>query len=149
MCMPDGLRFKKNLPNPSCKTLHTFCITKEDGSRLYGSVLTFYELTTDVKVINSFESFQTKYLEKRRTHLQANQDYNFSISKDTLYAPKCLCFVTSQPIFDCLKMYLEQLYAVTISQTSSELPVECYLYNLLYEVNLPPPGKSLRFMGEL
>ncbi len=116
---------------------------------MYGSVLTFYELTTDLKVINSFEAFQSKFLEKRRTHLHTSQDCNFSIAKDTLYAPKCLCFVTSQPIFQCLKAYLEQLYAVTVSCTASELPVECYLYNLLYEVTLPTPGKTLRFAGEL
>ena len=149
LCMPDGFRFKKNLPDPSLKTHHTFCITKEDGSRLYGSVLTFYELTTDLKVINSFESFQSKYLEKRRTHLHTSQDCNFSIAKDTLYAAKCLCFVTSEPIFQCLRAYLEQLYAVTVNRTTSELPVECYLHNLLYEVTLSAPGKSLRFMGEL
>lgn len=146
--MPDGLKFKKNLQDPHQKNLHTFCITKEDGSRMYGTVLTYHELTTDLKVVNSFEAFQSKYLEKRRTQLHSNQDYNFSINEDRLYAPKCLCFVTSEPIFQPMKAYLEQLFAMTVGRVHSELPVECYLHNLLYEVCLPEPGKSLRFMGE-
>lgn len=146
--MPDGLRFKKNLENPSQKHIHTFCITKENGSRVYGTVLTYYELTTDLKILNSFEAFQSKYLENRRIQLHFNQDYNFSRAVDKLYVPKCLCFVTSEPIFQSLKMYLRQLYAMSIGGIPSELPIECYLYNLLYEVSLPSPGKTLRFTGE-
>ena len=147
--MPDGLKFKKNLKDPHQKTTHTFCITKENGSRTYGTVLTYHELTTDPKITNSFEAFQSKYLEKRKTPLPSNQDYNFSITEDRLYAPKCLCLVTSSPVFQPLKAYLEQLFAVTVERTRSELPVECYLYNLLYEVSMPGPSKTLHFMGEL
>jgi hypothetical protein len=148
--MPEGLRFRKNLQDPHThhKTTHTFCITREDGSRMYGTVLTYYELTTDLMVINSFEAFQSKFLEKQRTKLHTNQDYNFSVAKDRLYAPKCLCFLTSAPIFQPLKAYLEQLFAITMGDVRSDLPVECYLYNLLYEVSLPDPGRTLRFNGE-
>lgn len=146
--MPDGLKFRKNLTDPHHKSVHTFCITKEDGTRTYGVVLTYYELTTDLKVTNSFEAFQSKYLEKRRIQLHTNQDFNFSISEDKLYAPKCLCLVASEPVFQPLKAYLEQLFAVTVGRVHSELSVECYLYNLLYEVSLPDPGTTLHFVGE-
>lgn len=147
--MPDGLKFRKNLKDPRHKTIHTFCITKENGQRLYGTVLTYHEHITDLKVINSFEAFRSKYLEKRKIQLHSNEDYNFSITEDKLYAPKCLCFVTGEPIFQPLKAYLEQLFAITVEHTPSEFPVECYLHNLLYEVCLPGPGRTLRFMGEI
>lgn len=146
--MPDGLRFIKNLKDVTQKHIHTFCITKENGLHLYGTSLTYYELTTDIKILNSFEAFQSKYLEDIKIRLHANQDYNFSRAKDKLYAPKSLCFVTPLPIFCPLKVYLEQLYAITMTTTSSELPVASYLFNLLYEVTLPRPGKSLKFKGK-
>ncbi len=146
--MPDGLKFKKNLNAPSDKAIHTFCITRENGSRIYGTVLTFYEQTTNLKIINSFEAFQSKYLENRTIQLHTKQDINFTRSKDRLYAPKCLCLVTLEPIFQPLKRYLEQLYAITVGGLSGDLPLECYLFNLLYEVTLPPPGGDLRFMGQ-
>lgn len=146
--MPDGLRFKKNLQDPSHKYIHTFCITREDGQRLYGTSLTYYKLTTDVQILNNFESLQNKYYQKVKVRLNTSKD-NFSRGKDQLYAPKCLCFVTTLPIFRPLKMYLEQLYAVTVGQVSCELPVASYLYNILYEISPPSPGKILKFKGEL
>ena len=147
LCMPDGLRFTKNLTDLTQKHIHTFCITKGNGLHLYGTSLTYYELTTDVKILNSFEAFQSKYLENIRIQLHSKQDYSFSRTKDKLYAPKCLCFITPLPIFCPLKVYLEQLYAITVSQTPSELPVASYIFNLLYEVTLPSPGKTLLFKG--
>lgn len=163
MCMPDGLRFKKNLEDPlSHKSTHTFCITKENGSRTYGTVLAYYERTTDLKLINSFEALQTKYLERRcpltQPHITSKQqDHDFSIATDTLHAPKCLCLVTTAPaVFRPLRAYLEQLHAVALRRVSSsslssseQLPLESYLYNLLYEVPLPGPGKTLHFVGPL
>ena len=146
--MPDGLRFKKNLAHPDYKTVHTFCITKEDGTRLYGTVLTYHEEITNLKILNSFEAFQSKYLDKINVQLYSNQKYDYSRTVDKLYVPKCLCFVTLEPIFQPLKVYLEQLYAVTVGQVHTELPLECYLYNILYEVLTPTPGKSLKLTGK-
>ncbi len=146
--MPDGLRFKKNLQDPAHKCIHTFCITRENGQQLYGSCLTYYELVIDVQLLNNFESLQNKYYQKFKARVNTGKD-NFSKGKDQLYAPKSLCFVTPLPIFRPLISYLEQLWTVTVGKVSCDLPVESYLFNILYEVSPPSPGKLLKFKGEL
>jgi len=144
--MPDGLRFKKNLQDSAQKYIHTFCITKENGHHIYGTALTYYELVNDVQTLNTFEALQSKYLQKIKVQLNSS-NCNFSREKDKLYVPKCLCFVTPLPVFRPLKVYLEQLHAVTVDQVSCELPVVSYLYNILYELYPPSPGKILKFKG--
>ena len=146
--MPDGLRFKKNLQDSTQKYIHTFCITKENGHHIYGTSLTYYELTTDAQTLNTFEALQNKYLQKIKVRLSSS-NCNFSREKDKLYVPKCFCFVTAQPIFRPLKVYLDQLHAVMVDQVSCELPAVCYLYNILYELSPPSPGKILKFKGML
>ena len=153
LCMPDGLTFKKNLHDLHHGDFHSFLITRENGTRAYGSVLLFYELVQDTKVQNVLESIQTKYRESRRPGTNIEEDSFFNRAEDKLYASKCICFVTVQPIFRPLRAYLEQLYAIETakdkSMVSAELPLESYLYNILYEVSLPPPGKTVRFSGPL
>ena len=150
--MPDGLTFKKNLQDLH-GAFHSFLITRENGTRVYGSVLLFYELVQDTKVQNMLESMQTKYRESRRPGTNIEEDSFFNRADDKLYTSKCICFVTAKPIFRPLQAYLEQLYAVTTSSDKSqllaELPLESYLYNILNEVPLPSPGKTVRFSGPL
>ena len=147
--MPEGLIIKKNLEDPSYKFFHSFLITRENGTRAYGSVLTFYEPVEDTRVVNTLESLQAKYRQSRKAPINLDERNCFDRSTDKLYVSKCLCFLTSRPIFRPCEAYLEQLYAVTMGGRSvSELPVESYLYNLLYEVPMPTPGKSVKFYGE-
>ena len=77
-----------------------------------------------------------------------HEDY-FNREEDGLYALKCVCLVTSQPIHRPCRAFLEQLYAVTAGNHTAPLSIESYLFNLLYEVNLPEPGKFLRISGPL
>ena len=146
--MPEGLLFKKNIKDPTKPTFHTFLITRENGTHSYGNVLTFHERIKDTKTLNILESLQQKYVEKRRISLGSDQEYSFSRGVDHLYTPKCLCFLTSEPVHRPFEAYLEQLYAVTVgSKHMADLPVESYLYNVLFEVPMPAPGKSVKFSG--
>lgn len=45
------------------------------------------------------------------------------------------------------RAYLRQLHAITIGKETAALPVESYLYNLLFEVPMPSPGKTVNFSG--
>ena len=147
LCMPEGLVFKKNLPDPSTSTFHTFLVTRENGTHSYGNVLTFHEPVKNAKILNVLESLQQKYIEKKRVPISSEAGYCFSRDKDQLYSPKCLCLITSEPIHEPFKVYLKQLYAVTVGRQVTPLPVESYLYNLLFEVPMPSPGKQVKFSG--
>ena len=150
MCMPDGLVFRKNLVAPEAlKFFHSFLITRENGTNSYGCALTFYEEVRDTRTLNTLESLQSTYRERRRIiSLNSEQEKYFVRSQDKLFANKCLCFVTSKPIVQPCQAFLEQLYAVATGKQAVDLPLESYLYNVLYEVPLPSPGKMVKFSGK-
>uniref|UniRef100_A0A3Q0RBP1 DENN/MADD domain containing 5B n=1 Tax=Amphilophus citrinellus TaxID=61819 RepID=A0A3Q0RBP1_AMPCI len=72
---------------------------------------------------------------------------SFDPARDTLYVSKALCIVTPLPFLQASRQFLVQLHQAVTSQTAPPLPLESYIHNILYEVPLPPPGRSLRFHG--
>lgn len=68
----------------------------------------------------------------------------YDITKDTLYVSKVVCLVTPLPFVSASRVVLQTLVGMVQSRESPPLPLESYLYNLLYELPLPPPGRSLR-----
>ncbi|XP_023154071.2 DENN domain-containing protein 5B-like [Amphiprion ocellaris] len=72
---------------------------------------------------------------------------SFDPARDTLYVSKALCLVTPLPFLQASRQFLAQLHQAVTSQTAPPLPLESYIHNILYEVPLPPPGRSLRFHG--
>ncbi|XP_017278548.1 DENN domain-containing protein 5B [Kryptolebias marmoratus] len=72
---------------------------------------------------------------------------SFDAARDTLYVSKALCLITPLPFLQASRQFLAQLHQAVASQTAPPLPLESYIYNILYEVPLPPPGRSLRFHG--
>ncbi|XP_061678113.1 DENN domain-containing protein 5B-like isoform X1 [Syngnathoides biaculeatus] len=72
---------------------------------------------------------------------------SFDPSHDTLYVSKALCLLTPLPFLGASRHFLSQLHQAVASQTAPPLPLESYIHNILYEVPLPPPGRSLRFHG--
>ena len=69
----------------------------------------------------------------------------FDGKKDMLLVAKCICMIIQLPFITAAKSFLEQLYEVALSKKESFLPLECYIYNLIFEVPLPPPGRTMRF----
>ncbi|CAM9544840.1 unnamed protein product [Lampetra planeri] len=72
---------------------------------------------------------------------------SYEIGCDTLYVSKALCLITPLPFAQACRKVLLQLHRAVTSPRPPPLPLESYVYNLLYEVPLPPPGRSLRFAG--
>ena len=80
---------------------------------------------------------------------QGEEEHPFDSSRDTLFATKCLCLISSHPIVKPLQAYLEQLYAITAGGKEAQLPVESYLFNLLYKIPMPRPGHKIVITGPL
>ncbi|XP_030281923.1 DENN domain-containing protein 5B-like [Sparus aurata] len=72
---------------------------------------------------------------------------SFDPARDTLYVSKALCLFTPLPFLQAARQFLSQLHQAVTSHTAPPLPLESYIHNILYEVPLPPPGRSLRFHG--
>ncbi|KAM8861864.1 DENN domain-containing protein 5B-like [Synchiropus picturatus] len=71
----------------------------------------------------------------------------FDPTHDTLFVSKSLCLLTALPFLQAAREFLSQLHQAVTSQSAPPLPLESYIHNILYEVPLPPPGRSLRFHG--
>uniref|UniRef100_A0A8D0DRS8 DENN domain containing 5B n=1 Tax=Salvator merianae TaxID=96440 RepID=A0A8D0DRS8_SALMN len=170
LCMPKGLSFRTQNDNRDPQ-FHSFIITREDGSRTYGFVLTFYEEVTSKQICTamqtlyqmhnaeqcnsvcassscSMDSLASSLDEGDSTSLAKMQRYNsYDINRDTLYVSKCICLIAPLPFMQACKKFLIQLYKAVTSQQPPPLPLESYIHNILYEVPLPPPGRSLKFYG--
>uniref|UniRef100_A0A8B9HBM9 DENN/MADD domain containing 5A n=1 Tax=Astyanax mexicanus TaxID=7994 RepID=A0A8B9HBM9_ASTMX len=72
---------------------------------------------------------------------------SYDISRDTLYVSKCICLITPMAFAQACRKVLEQLHRAVTSPQPPPLPLESYVYNFLYEVPLPPSGRSLKFSG--
>lgn len=69
----------------------------------------------------------------------------YDINKDILYVTKCLCLITPLPTVVACRKFLKNLYEVYLLGDRMPLPLESYVYNILYEVPLPPIGRSVKF----
>ncbi|XP_038637079.1 DENN domain-containing protein 5B isoform X2 [Scyliorhinus canicula] len=170
LCMPKGLSFRTQAESRDPQ-FHSFIITREDGSRTYGFVLTFYEEVTCKQICSamqtlyqmhnveqyssvyassscSMDSLASSIDEGDSTSLAKLQRYNsYDISRDTLYVSKCICLITPLPFMQACRKFLLQLHKAVSSLQPPPLPLESYIHNVLYEVPLPPPGRSLKFSG--
>uniref|UniRef100_A0A673BTA4 DENN domain-containing protein 5B-like n=1 Tax=Sphaeramia orbicularis TaxID=375764 RepID=A0A673BTA4_9TELE len=139
LCMPKGLSFRTQA-DPREPQFHSFIITKEDGSRTYGFVHTFYEEVTSAQICSAM---QTLYQMHNAEHGAGGYDS----SRDTLYVSKALCLITPMPFMHACRRFLSQLHRAVTGTTAPPLPLESYVHNILYEVPLPAPGRSLKFHG--
>ena len=144
MCLPDGLHLKRTpFPEDDRPEFHSFLITKEDGSRIYGCALSFYEVCTDQKLLEAITSHQ-QITENALIVSESDEKRGGS-----LCVQKCICLTSSFPHVSPLKQYLIQLHRTTIGGEKLSIPFEMYLTNLLYDVPAPLPGKSIQFHAPL
>ncbi|MGH0150611.1 UNVERIFIED_CONTAM: hypothetical protein FKN15_019619 [Acipenser sinensis] len=170
LCMPKGLSFRTQVDNREPQ-FHSYLITREDGSRTYGFVLTFYEEVTSKQICTAMQTlYQMHHAEHSGSvcassscsmdSLASSMDEgdatslnklhccsSYDMSRDTLYVSKALCLITPLPFMQACRKFLTQLHRAVSSQQPPPLPLESYIHNILYEVPLPPPGRSLKFHG--
>ncbi|XP_058637713.1 DENN domain-containing protein 5A isoform X3 [Onychostoma macrolepis] len=172
LCMPKGLSFRTqtDIREPQ---FHSFIITREDGSRTYGFALTFFEEVTSKQICSAMQTLYHMHNaeqydilhtpptprspeDTRPTPQQLHaapslsrlQRFNsYDISRDTLYVSKCICLITPMAFAQACRRVLEQLHQAVTSPQPPPLPLESYVFNVLYEVPLPPAGRSLKFSG--
>ncbi|XP_066906061.1 DENN domain-containing protein 5B isoform X2 [Halyomorpha halys] len=164
LCLPNGLQFRTQKSNLEPK-FHSFIITKEDGRRSYGASFIFYEEIRNRKICSAMQTLQAMHLTelssgrckrsmehntrslprhfKLSAHTRAAQSY-YEYTKDTLYVTKSIALIMQQPYIHAPHIFLAGLYRCWKDQGSPSL--ESLVYSLLYEVCVPPPGRSLSFI---
>lgn len=69
----------------------------------------------------------------------------YDIRRDTLQCTKCISLISQLPLIASLEQLLRDLLEVALNTSKEpELPLESYVYNILYEIPLPPPGRSMK-----
>ncbi len=68
----------------------------------------------------------------------------YDCRRDTLFVTKCISVMSSMPLIATFERILAALLEATQRDAPLDLPLESYVYNLLFEVPLPPPGRSMR-----
>lgn len=168
LCLPRGLSFRTQSQQKNAH-FHSFIITKEDGSRTYGAAYVFYEEVQNELICAAMQTLQamhhaelsnaqsrTLYPELESsleqspmTHRKARPRPHtiYDINSDKLYVTKCIALISQLPFVSSAHQYLKQLHETVIADSQKQLPLECFVYNILYEVPLPPPGRSMKFYG--
>jgi hypothetical protein len=167
LCHPRALRFQTQ-GEPRDPAFHSFIITREDGSRAFGAVLTYYEVVCEPQICKAMQTLQSMHMAElsnaqSRTlysHLSENfsevhkrspmvvkkkHERTFNYERDTLYATKSLCLLSQVPLIRTFERILVHLYNAIMSVNQPDLPFESHLYNLLFEVPMPPLGRSVTF----
>lgn len=70
----------------------------------------------------------------------------YDISKDKLFVSKSICIICQTAYVQAAKIFLENLFRCVPRRSNtvlSCLSLESYVFNLIYEVQLPTPGKSI------
>ncbi|MFH4977621.1 hypothetical protein AB6A40_004330 [Gnathostoma spinigerum] len=172
LCMPKGLRFftQKNVPSAA---VHTFVNIREDGSRIHGCALIFYEEVSDSSLCDRMSELQTEHVRaltardknSDRTHIppgtvsggthtlprgrrkdrHKRASFYDASSGSRLFMSKCMCIISRIPIVSAGSRILEALYSIFSSPSQPPpLPLESYIYWALNEVPLPAPGSTLK-----
>ncbi|XP_041355210.1 DENN domain-containing protein 5B-like isoform X3 [Gigantopelta aegis] len=166
LCFPKGLTFRTQRHARDAK-FHSFIITREDGSRNFGSAYIFFEEVTNKRICSAMKTLQTMYLldtgqsPKDSSHSDSDDSpimmktiipqgegkKTFEAEKDKLYVTKCICLMTQLPFVRACRNFLKQMHEAVAKSPQPSLPLESYIYNVLYDVPLPPPGRSMKFFG--
>jgi hypothetical protein len=115
-CHPEGTDLIQPTKEYKMPRIHFFVLTDNIGGKQYGTCLTVYE-----EFHREGEDENTK-------------------KKNTYYAPRVLCLLSTYPYLTAFRTYLTQLYRLATTTNVMTAPIERYVQNICYEVPAPPPG---------
>lgn len=90
-------------------------------------------------------SSYSEHLNTSSDMINTSKRKSFDLGKDTLLVSKSICIIMPLPFISAGKGFLEQMYYAVQNEENLPLSLESYIYNLLFEVPLPPAGKTMRF----
>uniref|UniRef100_A0A1B0C827 DENN domain-containing protein 5B n=2 Tax=Lutzomyia longipalpis TaxID=7200 RepID=A0A1B0C827_LUTLO len=161
LSLPQGLKFRTQKHNIEPK-FHSFATTREDGKRCYGFSLVFYEEVRNRNICSAMHTLQSMFI----TELSSRQNAPglrrvkenpatgssctnsalsyYDITKDKLYVAKSISLICQLAYVNVAGIFLKNLYKCLPRQPGPGLSLESYVYNILHEVSIPEPGRSIR-----
>ncbi|ETI43094.1 hypothetical protein F443_11876 [Phytophthora nicotianae P1569] len=136
-CFPDDIYL-----STEPFSLKTFDIVLTDikGMRSYGSCLHFCEEKHPMDVLSLISA-----TEKGRTANLPSwvslKDIQQGQTKWKCYAPKCICVLSSSPLFQTFRSFLVYLYRLSLSN-STRVSVESIIFNFLEQIRIPTANST-------
>lgn len=119
-CFPQGLTITPDIELPS---FMSFVFTNEKKEEVYGMCLTFYEQLSE-------------------SQMAAYQSISEEEEPGVLFSQKCITLLSHYPFYENFKVFLVQLYRITMSP--SRVPFERYIEQLYFDVPVPLPGQLVK-----
>uniref|UniRef100_A0A915Q514 UDENN domain-containing protein n=1 Tax=Setaria digitata TaxID=48799 RepID=A0A915Q514_9BILA len=113
-----------------------FCLP--DGSKLYGSSVTFYEPYTKPLSVEQMEKLELMNETVTRGTVEDASNTNDPAEQMTFHSNMSICIISRYPFFNAFKRFLFYLHRMSLSGAHT-VPVERYISHLLYEVSFPSP----------
>ncbi|KAM3726363.1 DENN domain-containing protein 4C [Dirofilaria immitis] len=123
---------------PPDKSFSTFVLTDQDGSKLYGSSVTFYEPYTKPLSMEQMEKLELMNETVTRGMVEDASNTNDPAEQMTFHSNMSICIISKYPFFNAFKRFLFYLHRMSLSGAHT-VPVERYISHLLYEVSFPSP----------
>ncbi|XP_059607628.1 DENN domain-containing protein 5B isoform X1 [Phlebotomus argentipes] len=170
LSLPQGLKFRTQKHNIEPR-FHAFATTREDGKRCYGFSLVFYEEVRNRNICSAMHTLQSMFITelssrqnapglrrvkespasrslprhfKLAAHAPNSALSYYDITKDKLFVAKSISLVCQLPYVNVAEVFLKNLYKCLPRQPGPGLSLESYVYNILHEVSIPDPGRSIR-----
>lgn len=74
----------------------------------------------------------------------------YDMRRDKLFVTKSIGIISQLPLVSAFEKIMRLLHVAVVHPEDLDLPLESYIYNMIFEIPLPPPGRSMRFscMGQ-
>jgi len=99
---------------PPAPTCYTYVMAAEDGARVYGSCVIFWERITDPESLSLISG----------TSAEAPSNYS---------SPRCICLISHWGFLETFEQALTELYR--LSMTEAKAPLEAHVRHLVLEAH--------------
>ncbi|KAF1759897.1 hypothetical protein GCK72_016364 [Caenorhabditis remanei] len=134
---------------PPDRSFSTFVLTDENGTKFYGSAVTFYEKYTKELTEDQLETLDLRSNENdQEGGTVGDSNSNNDPADDVLfYKNVSICLISRFPFFNSFKRFLFFLHRMSSTPSCGHpVPIERYISHLMYEVSFPTPRRPRVFM---
>ncbi|EGT48632.1 hypothetical protein CAEBREN_17629 [Caenorhabditis brenneri] len=134
---------------PPDRSFSTFVLTDENGTKFYGSAVTFYEKYTKELTEDQLEKLDLRSNENgQEGGTVGDSNSNNDPADDVLfYKNVSICLISRFPFFNSFKRFLFFLHRMSSTPSCAyPVPIERYISHLMYEVSFPTPRRPRVFM---
>ncbi|CDH93122.1 DENN domain type RAB GEF [Caenorhabditis elegans] len=132
---------------PPDRSFSTFVLTDENGTKFYGSAVTFYEKYTKQLSEDQLEQLDLKSDEGGTVEDSGSNNDPADDLQILFYKNVSICLISRFPFFNSFKRFLFFLHRMSSTPSCSHpVPIERYISHLMYEVSFPTPRRPRVFM---